>query len=85
MNFSLRKIKGHWKVCSDYRVNVEGDVIIVRWLDNGLVQLASTLVGIEPMGTVKRWSDRIQQHIEITRPFLIEIYNDNMGRVNKLE
>ena len=27
----------------------ECDVIIVRWLDNGVVQLASTLVGIEPM------------------------------------
>ena len=36
------------------------------------VDLVSTLVGIEPMGTVKRWSDRIQQHIEITRLCLIE-------------
>ena len=41
----------------DYRVNREGDVIIDRWLDNGVVQLASTLVGIELKGTVKRWSD----------------------------
>ena len=49
----------------DHRVNGEGDVIIVRWVDNGVVQLVSTLVGIEPMGTVKRWSDLIQ-HIEIT-------------------
>ena len=49
----------------DYRVNGEGDVIIVRWLDNGVVQLVSTLLGTEPMGTVKRWSDRIQQHIEL--------------------
>ena len=38
----------------DYRVNGEGDVIIVRWLDNGVVQLVSTLVGIELKGTVKR-------------------------------
>ena len=69
----------------DYRVNGEGDVIIVRWLDNGVVQLVSTLVGIELKGTVNRWSDRIQQHIEIKRPCLIEIYNDNMGGVDKLD
>ena len=37
----------------DYRVNGEGDVIIVRWLDNGVVQLVSTLVGIELKGTGK--------------------------------
>ena len=69
----------------DYHVNGEGDVIIVRWLDNGVVQLVSTLVGIEPMGTVKIWSDRIQQHIEITWPCLIVIYNYNMGEIDKLD
>ena len=67
----------------DYCVNGEGDVIIVRYLDNGVVQFASTLVGIAPIGTVKIRTDRIQ-HIEITRPCLIDIYNDNMGGVDKL-
>ena len=51
---SEKDLKGIGRVAMDYRVNGEGDVIIVRWLDNGVVQLVSTLVGIEPMGTVKK-------------------------------
>ena len=66
MNLSEKDLRGIVRGAMDYCVNRKGDVIIVRWLDNGVGQLASTLVGIELKGTVKRWSDRIQQYIEIT-------------------
>ena len=45
-----KKGRGSW----DSRVNQE-DNIIVRWCDNKAVNLLSSFVGIEPLGSVKRW------------------------------
>ena len=40
---------------SDYRVNNNSRIIIVKWLDNSVVQLTSNYVGIEPMDQTERW------------------------------
>ena len=34
---------------SDYRIDNNSGIIIVKWLDNSVVQLTSNYVGIEPM------------------------------------
>ncbi|KAG0443072.1 hypothetical protein HPB47_015317 [Ixodes persulcatus] len=62
----------------------DGDVVIVRWQDNGIVNMASTRVGVGEKGTVKRWSEAKKEHIEIQCPEVILEYKFMEG-VDKLE
>ncbi len=64
---------------------MEGDLTVVRWRDNGIVQLASTFVGIGVCDTVKRWSESTKSHLEVERPEIVKIYNEFMGGVGKLD
>ncbi|KAG0417233.1 hypothetical protein HPB47_005780 [Ixodes persulcatus] len=67
------------------KVAGEGDVIIVRWQDNGIVNVASTFVGIGEATTVRQWSEFTKKHVEITCPALIKEYNAFMGGVDKMD
>ncbi|KAG0414983.1 hypothetical protein HPB47_007864 [Ixodes persulcatus] len=69
----------------DAKVVREGDVTIVRWQDNGIVNVASTFVGIGEATTVRRWSESTKEHVEITCPALIKEYNAFMGGVDKMD
>lgn len=42
---------------------ITGDVVLVRWLDNGVVNIASTEVSV-----VKRWSEAAKGKIEVLCP-----------------
>ena len=39
---------------SDYRIDNNSGIIIVKWLDNSVVQLTSNYVGIEHMDQIER-------------------------------
>ena len=69
----------------DSKVSKKGDVCLTRWLDNGVVTLASTLAGVEPQDKVKRWSDSAKEHIDVDRPYAVQLYNNFMGGVDKLD
>jgi hypothetical protein len=47
--------------------------------------MASTFVGLEPMDKVKRWSESKKEHIMVDRPKSIQVYNDYMGGVDKID
>ncbi|XP_028413305.1 piggyBac transposable element-derived protein 3-like [Dendronephthya gigantea] len=67
---------------SDWCVDADTNITIVRWMDNGLVQLISNHVG-NSMGTpAKRWSTKEKKHVEIPRPQIVEEYNEHMGGVD---
>lgn len=70
---------------SDSRTTREGDITVVRWLDNGLVNLASSFVGVGNTDTVERWSASNKQKIQVPRPEAVKMYNDYMGGVDKLD
>ena len=38
----------------DFKVSAEKDICVSRWLDNGVVTLASTFAGVEPIDQVRR-------------------------------
>ena len=65
------------------KVSKKGDVCLIRWLDNGVVTLASTLAGVEPQDKVKHWSDSAEEHIDVDRPYAVKLYNNFMGGVDK--
>lgn len=60
-------------------------MVIVRWHDNGPVNMAFTLVGLESLTKVKRWSKLAKEHVDIDCPQVIPEYNRFMGGVDKLD
>ncbi|KAG0409721.1 hypothetical protein HPB47_013172 [Ixodes persulcatus] len=68
----------------DSKISEDGDVVIVRWQDNGIVNMASTRVGVGEKGTVKRLSEATKEPIEIECPEVVLEYKF-MGGVDKLD
>ena len=69
----------------DSKVSKKGDVCLILWLDIGVVTLASTLACVDPQDKVKCWSDSAKEHIDVDRPHAVQLYNNFMGRVDKLD
>ena len=66
----------------DYKSGAKFGVIIVKWFDNNAVHIASSYVGVEPMGIVERWSQKDQKKKNIQCPQLVLQYNKGMGGVD---
>ncbi|XP_010796031.1 piggyBac transposable element-derived protein 3-like [Notothenia coriiceps] len=64
----------------DYRSS-EG-VVAIKWFDNKCVNLLSNACGVEPVSTVKRWSQEAKAKIPIPCPSLIPAYNEHMGGID---
>lgn len=47
-----RELQNDGRGRNNYRSDVESGIIIIKWLDNGLVHLVSNFVGVELYGTV---------------------------------
>lgn len=68
----------------DTKVAREGDVTIVRWQDNGVVNVASTFTGVDEATTVRWWSESTNKHMKIPCPALRKEYDAFMGEVDKM-
>lgn len=68
------------EICS-----TDGDVTMVKWLDNKPANLASNFVGIGEKDMVKRWSKTEKRFIEVERPEIVKKYNHAMGGVDLLD
>lgn len=62
-----------------------GGVVLVNWLDNKPVTLASNYVGIGDQDNVKRWNKNTKSRIEVKRPQIVKEYNTSMGGVDKAD
>ncbi|KAH6930720.1 hypothetical protein HPB50_017864 [Hyalomma asiaticum] len=69
----------------DARITKGGDITVVRRQDNGIVNVASTFVGIGQPKNVKRWSESSKQHVDIPCPKIITQYNESMGGDDKMD
>lgn len=67
---------------TDYRVDTNSNLVLVRWLDNGVVQLLSSFVGISGGDPVKRWSGKDKEKIDVPCPEIVHEYNKYMGGVD---
>lgn len=63
----------------------QGDVIVVRWMDNSVVTVASTSYGVNPLGSADRYSKARKQKVKVPRPNLIGIYNKYMGGTDLMD
>lgn len=63
----------------------ENGIILVRWVDNSVVTMASTSDGVFPKGVVKRYSRVEKRNIQVPRPCLIGKYNNSMGGTDLMD
>lgn len=82
---SEAELKKEGRGAVDEAVPVEEDFCVVRWLDNGVVTLASSYVGTDYVDKVRRWSASQKQHVEIARPEIVKEYCAFMGGVDKMD
>lgn len=66
----------------DFKVEKDNNVLLVRWLDNKVVQLASSYAGVDTLDEVKRWSASDKTHVSVSRPEIVKVYNETMGGVD---
>lgn len=58
------------------------NVAVVQWVDNKVVCLASSFVGVQPVGTIRRFSKEHHAKIDVPCPKSVHIYNQSMGGVD---
>lgn len=65
----------------------ENNVVVVRWVDNRVVNVASTFVGVggQPLKSVSRWSKKSKKQLEVQCPRIVTEYNKSMGGVDKFD
>ena len=67
---------------TDFKLEVNTGVIIVKWMDNNAVHIASNYVGVEQFGSAERWSKNKNEKVKVQCPQLIAQYNKGMGGVD---
>ena len=70
---------------SDVVNNKKSNVTLVRWKDNKVVTVASTLYGKEPMKRARRYIKDQGGRVEIDQPNAISFYNKTMGGVDRMD
>ena len=75
---SEKELKKEGRGSSDYRVDANSGLHVVRWMDSSAVQLSSTHVGIEPMSKINRWDRKQRKYVEIDCPAIVKEYNEHI-------
>lgn len=60
-------------------------IMVVRWLDNNVVTIASTSSGVNPQATVKRYSRASRSIVQVLQPRLITNYINSMGGTDLMD
>lgn len=63
----------------------EQNVVIVKWLDNKPIHIASNFVGKGELCVCKRWDNTLKRHVEIPQPEVVNLYNKSMCGVDILD
>ena len=66
----------------DYSTDNNSGIIMVKWVDNSVVQLVSNFCGIEPMSKILRWCKKDKLHKDTPCPAIVIQYNKSMGGVD---
>jgi len=67
---------------SNYRTDIHSGVIVVKWLYNNMVYLASTSAGITPKDMCRCWNVKDKSRLEVSRPAVVYEYNRQMGGID---
>ena len=70
--------RGSYDVQTDRRLGLT----VVRWVDNKVVTLASTFMGVQPLSTSKRYDKKEKAKVDVPTPAVVKNYNKHMGGVD---
>ena len=76
----VKDLKKQGRGAVDSIVDNNSGLVIVGWLQNRVVQLASNFIGIEPMNQIDRWCNKALKAVSC--PKIVSSYNGNMGGVD---
>ncbi|CAK1591406.1 unnamed protein product [Parnassius mnemosyne] len=82
---SIADIKKKQRGSYDQIIDETSGVSLVRYNDNNVVTVASTCEGVSPVGSAQRWSSAERKKISIQQPFCVQMYNQYMGGVDRLD
>lgn len=80
-----RELKRQGRGSHDEVVSEDGEVVLVKWLDNRSVVLASNFVGSGHKDEVSRWDKNGKKYLNVKRPEIVKLYNYSMGGVDLLD
>lgn len=66
-------------------ISKDDGVVVVKWMDNSIVSTASNNLGVQPISSVKRYSQKDETSVQVRRPHLFGEYNRFMGGVNRMD
>lgn len=81
---SNKEITSKERGYNDYKVSND-NIIVARWKDNAPVTVASTVHGVAPFTSVKRYSKTEKKTVMVPRPALIGEYNKFMGGTDLMD
>lgn len=64
---------------------MSNDVVVVKWMDNKSVLVASNCTSGDDTTVVRRWNKNISAFTDVTAPKIIANYNKHMGGVDILD
>lgn len=71
-----RGIFDYWKI-------KDANIIFIKWHDNNIVTFCSNSCGVNPVHSVKRYSQKDKKFIQVEQPHVVNLYNKNMGGVDR--
>lgn len=80
-----KQLKEMGRGSHDEIISEDGDVVLVKWMDNRTVVLASNFVGVGNEDSVARWDKVEKKYLNVQRPEIVKLYNHSMGGVDLLD
>ncbi|XP_004474245.2 piggyBac transposable element-derived protein 1 [Dasypus novemcinctus] len=78
----MRKMqKGHF----DFQVEENDEIILCRWHGDGIVNLCSNAVGIEPVNEISCCFASDEELLSINQPSIVKLYGECRGGVAKMD
>ena len=69
----------------EFAQSQQENIVILRWVDNSLVNVASNCHGSQHTKNVLRYSQAEKKNIHITRPHVVGGYNKYMGGTDRMD
>ena len=82
---SEKELKKQGRGSFSYMTDQNSGITVIKWCDNKCVHLVSTYIGINSVGTVKRWNPATKTYIDVQCPEMVKVYNKSMGGVDLVD
>lgn len=77
----LKKERGYY----ENSISKTDGILVTKWVDNSVVCTATNEHGVNPVTSVRRYSQKEKKHIMVNRPALLAEYNKYMGGTDRMD